>query len=240
MHAACLQCSDSATTRKSYCSSTLNSVARSGEAVPQQPVGSLHTPLSHDETYGDKSEPNLNEEAGDEAGNGRPKPMLQVADDVKSPAMINSMCDKEDQPTDNAAAAVAANTVICERGNMKQTCSASGCQQQCCRDCALDATDHQYDDFIFCSDDYCCGETMYCGDHNHLFKACCQCDAFMCDEDTQWCPCCEETLCERCSNLGTHESECRAGQWDGHTISNSDKAFLAEQLWQEGLLDEIL
>ena len=98
--------------------------------MPQQPVGSLHTPLSHDETYRDILKPNLNEEAGDEAGSGRPKPTLQVAGDVKSPAMINSMCDKEDQPTDNAAAAVAANTVICECGNVKQTCSASGCQQQ--------------------------------------------------------------------------------------------------------------
>ncbi len=161
--------------------------------------------------------------------------MLRVADDLKAPATINSLCDKEEQPTDNAAAAVAANTAVCECGNVKQTCSASGCQQQYCCDCLLDNDE----DFTSCSYE-CCGETTYCADHSHLLKLCCHCEVLVCDEYTEECPCCEGTLCESCSNSAEHEAECRADHWDGHTISNSDKAFLAEQLWQEGLLHEIL
>ena len=127
---------------------------------------------------------------------------------------------------------------FCKCGNVKQVCSAEGCQQQYCCDCALDADKHQCHDFTFCSSE-CFGETMYRGDHNHLLKPCCQCDIVICHEGTQECPCCEETLCEDCSNSGSHELECRAGQWDGQASpSRSDKAFVAGQLWQEGLLYE--
>ena len=65
--------------------------------MPQQPVESLHTPPSHDESHRDELKSNLKEEADDKAGGGRPKPMLQVADDVKSPANINSVTKKTNQ-----------------------------------------------------------------------------------------------------------------------------------------------
>ncbi len=194
-----------------YYSPRLTNDACSGEAVPQQPAGSLYTPVSHDETGRDKPKQNVN----DEAGSDRPRPTLEVADDVKSPAIISSVENKEDQPADNAAAAVVANTAACECGKVKQTCSASGCQQQYCRDCALDANEH--DDFTFCSSFACCGNTMYCGDH--LVKGCCHCSEVICRGDTQECPCCEEMLCTNCANDGSHKLECCANHCDSQSIS---------------------
>jgi len=210
--AECLPCSDSATTRKLYYSPRLTNYACSGEAVPQQPAGSLYTPLSHDETGRDKPKQNFN----DEAGSDRPRTMLEVADDVKSPAIISSVENKEDQPADNAAAAVVANTAACECGKVKQSCSASGCQQQYCRDCALDANEH--DDFHFCSSCVCCEKIMYCGDHFDLVKVCCHCGEVMCRQDTQECQHCEKMLCRNCH--GEHELECCANHLDNQNISS--------------------
>ena len=195
-----------------YYFTRLTSDAFSGEAVPQEPVGSLCTPLSNNETGRDKPK-----QTNDEAGGDRPRPMLEVAD-VKPPAIISSVGNKEDQAADNAAAAVVANTAACECGKVKQTCSASGCQQQYCRNCALNANEH--DDFTFCSSYYCCGNTMYCGDHFHLVKACCHCDEVMCRGDTQECPYCEEMLCQSCANEGEHELECCADHCNSQSISS--------------------
>ena len=104
-----------------YYSPRLTNDACSGEAVPQQSVGSLYTPLFHNET-GPK------QNFKDEAGSDRPGPTLEVADDVKPPAIISSVGNKEDQPADtgNAAAAVVPNTAACVCGKVKQTCSAPG------------------------------------------------------------------------------------------------------------------
>ena len=212
--AECLPCSDSATTRNLYYSPRLTNDARSGEAVPQQPVGSLNTPLSLDESGRDEPKQNFD----DEAGCDRPRPMLEVADDVKPPAIISSVDNKEDQPADNAAAAVVANTAACVCGKVKQACSAPGCQQQYCRDCALHPNEH--DDFTFCSEFNCCGNTMYCGDHFHLSKACCHCEEIICCEDTQECEYCEEMLCRNCANDTEHVVQCCANHCDNQSISH--------------------
>lgn len=162
----------------------------SGEGVPQQPIGSLHTLLS-----------------SVEAGKGRSKPLFMVADDVKPSAGSKSVCDKEDQPK--------VSSVACECGNVRQACSADGCQQQCCCNCALDNNKQQDNDFTFCDSQACCGKPMYCGDHIHLLDMCCQCETVICHNgEIQECPCCQETLWEGCSSSAEHELECHADQWD--------------------------
>ena len=75
---------------------------------------------------------------------------------MKPSAIINSVCDKEVQPRNDAASAAVANKALCRSGNVKQTCSAKGRQQQICCDCALYADRQQSDDFTFCSSE-CCG-----------------------------------------------------------------------------------
>ncbi len=211
IHAECLPCSDSATTGELYSSHELTSIACSGEAVPQQPVGSLYITLSLDETGTNPNNMSMTKLVVTDPD------QLEVADDVTSPAIISSAENKEDQPADNAAAAVVANIAACECGKVKLTCSAPGCQQQYCRDCALDANKH--DDFHFCSRFDCCGNTMYCGDHFDLVNASCHCDTVICRGDTQECHYCEKMLCINCANDGAHEVECCANHCDSQSIS---------------------